>query len=334
MTTYAETQEGLPVQIDVDHGVLVATIRAKSLLYEMAINEVEECIVASLPDAKCALLVDCGDLTLHVSSQFLSMLVRVHRKANEAGLKMGICNLSEALQMVYNVTALRAVLPAYGTRQQAIADLGEFDVWERRPLSELDSEVQQSSSPTRHLTKPRNLAIAAFLLLGVAAIPLVSGLLSTLSKTPATPTAFRSSIHGSIFYLQDGVSQPDARAMVITWPAKLSTSKKLQLEEFQDAKQAGWIDLRDGISLGRVDTDGSFVLPTLSQADHADYHVLIVSENVQRHEPIARHDQMLLGERLADVPQILGDREFAMGRVQVGPSRKSRFDWTFTSQLP
>ena len=105
MTTYTDAQQTLPVQTEVDHGVLVATIHTKSLLYEMAINEIEECILEAMPRAQSALLVDCAELTLHVSSQFLSMLVRVHRKAGESGLKMGICNLSEALQMVYNVTA-------------------------------------------------------------------------------------------------------------------------------------------------------------------------------------------------------------------------------------
>ena len=117
MAMHTESHEARAVvEFVVDHGVLVATVRSKSLLYELAINEIEDRIVEALPIAECALLVDCSELTLHVSSQFLSMLVRVHRRASEAGLEMGICNLSEALQMVYNVTALHAVLPAYETR--------------------------------------------------------------------------------------------------------------------------------------------------------------------------------------------------------------------------
>ena len=79
MATHSETSESNVVQVELDHGVMVARIQSKTLLFELAINEIEDQILEALPDAKCAVLVDCAELTLHVSSQFLSMLVRVHR---------------------------------------------------------------------------------------------------------------------------------------------------------------------------------------------------------------------------------------------------------------
>ncbi len=328
MAMYTDSQGARTVDVEVDHGVLVATIRTKSLLYEMAINEIEDSILDALPQAECALLVDCSELTLHVSSQFLSMLVRVHRKANEAGLKMGICNLSEALQLVYNVTALHSVLPAYETRSRGVSELGEFDLWEQRPADDLESVSE--NAPAESGSRGRlswGVAICSALVgtaigFGIAVVGFQDQFLATL--------AFRSAIVGSVQFEEDGTSNNDVNAIIIAWPAGSDKDEKLSARAFDTDRDGSWIDFKGDITFGRLGSDGHFAVPARSRGRHTDYHVLIVSHNVGRNSPIQSHEKMLLASRLEDPAKIIQDRAFTLGRVQVGSDQHVQFNWTFT----
>ena len=330
MAMYTDSQEARTVDVEVDHGVLVATIRTKSLLYEMAINEIEESILDALPKAECALLVDCSELTLHVSSQFLSMLVRVHRKANEAGLKMGICHLSEALQLVYNVTALHSVLPAYETRQRGVSELGEFDLWEQRPADELES-VSDTAAAEPASRRKIGWAIA----IGCAAIGTAFGFgiaalgLQDESNVPSVP--FRSAIAGQIQFEESGHLQSDSSAIVIVWPADSNNSEKLAVSDLNSSRDEGWIDVQGDISFGRTDDEGQFVVPAHSRGSRSDYHVLFVSKHVDRDAPIASHEQLLLESRIDKPEEVIEDRAFTLGRVQVDSDQHVQFNWTFSS---
>ena len=62
------------VTFRVEHGVLIAKIRAKSLIHQLATDRIRSAIFEHLTEATSAVLVDCSELTLQVSSVFLSML--------------------------------------------------------------------------------------------------------------------------------------------------------------------------------------------------------------------------------------------------------------------
>jgi anti-anti-sigma regulatory factor len=329
---YTDSQETRTVDVEVDHGVLVTKIRTKSLLYEMAINEIEDSILDALPKAECALLVDCSELTLHVSSQFLSMLVRVHRKANEAGLKMGICNLSEALRLVYNVTALHSVLPAYETRQRGVSELGEFDLWEPRPADELEtvSETDPAESPPKGKIGWA-LAIGCLLIGTSVGFGMTAYGLFHPDESSTPTTMFRSAIAGRVQFEDSSLTKNDANAMVIAWPANSNEKEKIGASAFQSDRDGGWIDVRGDISFGRTDSNGQFAVPARCRGTRADYHVLLVSNHVDREVPIQSHEKLLLESRLEDPLDIIKDRAFTLGRVQVGNDQHVPFNWTFTS---
>lgn len=329
MAMYTDSQQARTVDVEVDHGVLVTTIRSKSLLYEMAINEIEDSILDALPKAECALLVDCSELTLHVSSQFLSMLVRVHRKANEAGLKMGICNLSEALQLVYNVTALHSVLPAYETRHRGISELGEFDLWEQRPADELEQVSDTTAVEPKSRSKFAWALAVCFALVG-AAIGFGVAEMGQQDEPGGPSLSFRSAIAGQIQFEESGHSGSDSHAIVIAWPADSNRREKLSAADLDDRRNEGWIDLRGDITFGRTDDNGQFLVPAPSRGSRSDYHVLLVSNHIDQDSPMAAHERLLLASRLEDPQAMIKNHAFTLGKVQVGDDQHVQFNWTFS----
>ena len=107
----AQNQTNL-ISTYVEGGILVVRIELDSLMHEMVIHEVESSIMAILPRAQNALLVDCEKLQLHVSSQFLSSLMCIYRNASARGIRLAVCNLSSTLKDGYEVTALTSLIPA------------------------------------------------------------------------------------------------------------------------------------------------------------------------------------------------------------------------------
>ena len=172
--------------------------------------------------------------------------------------------------------------------------------------------------------------------LATAAILTVAAVLIWLRSSPALPEqpSFRSSVRGQIAFLENGRRRPDTNSMIVAWPAKLAPDRKISPSQYLQAQAEGWIDIQHGISVGRVNSAGEFTIPTRMDADHTDYHVLVVSGAVQSQASIPHHDRMLLSECLTDPQKILGDRDFTIGRIQIGPTGSARFDWTFTSRQP
>ncbi len=114
------------VSVSLDHGVLVAKVVTNSLIHERPICDVEDKILEQLTKTTNAVLIDCSQLTHQVSSQFLSMLMRVYYQAKEMGLRAGVCGLSEPLREAYRVTALSSIVPSYEDYEVAIGELREF----------------------------------------------------------------------------------------------------------------------------------------------------------------------------------------------------------------
>lgn len=127
--TFTESKSK-PLTARVDHGFLIARIEVNSLMHESAIRQVETELLKELPNATTAMIIDCEELTLHVSTEFLSTLVYVRKVAEKRGVALALCNLSNSLLASHEATALSPLILAFDSLREAMLELGYDGVGE------------------------------------------------------------------------------------------------------------------------------------------------------------------------------------------------------------
>lgn len=108
------------VSLQLRKGVLIARIEQNSLVHELAIREVERVLLNSIKLARHAVIIDCEELRLQVSSQFMSILMEVQRVANSRGFPLVVCSLSKSLRDCFEITGMSSVIQNFNTCSEAL----------------------------------------------------------------------------------------------------------------------------------------------------------------------------------------------------------------------
>lgn len=131
---------------ELQHGVLIAQFVRSSVVSESVVCEAERMVLERLPEAKRGVVVDCSQLTGHVTSRLLNMLVSIRNKAKKRGTPFAISGLDGFLEQVFTISRLENILDTYPTLADAVADFGEFNRHERAVV-ELRKSRRASKRP-------------------------------------------------------------------------------------------------------------------------------------------------------------------------------------------
>ena len=127
------------VSLQFRKGVLIARIEQNSLVHELAIREVERVLLNSIKLAHRAIVIDCEELRLQVSSQFMSILMEVQRVANSRGIPLVVCSLSRSLTDCFEITGMSSIIQTFHTREEALEAMVDDD--EPDEQVDLDQEL-------------------------------------------------------------------------------------------------------------------------------------------------------------------------------------------------
>lgn len=111
----------------VEHGVLIAQVVRPKLVSDAVAKEVEDQILNHFPSATNGVVIDCSQLTGHVTSCFVNMLVKLQIKAKKGEVQYAVTGINGFLSQVLEMTNLCKVVPRFPTLADAVAEFGEFD---------------------------------------------------------------------------------------------------------------------------------------------------------------------------------------------------------------
>ena len=309
-----------------DRGVLIVRIELNSLMQEMLINEVESSIMQILPNAKTALLIDCGELQLQVSSQFLSALMCIYRSAHARGTKLAVCNLSSTLKDGYEVTALTALIPAYDSVAEAIEDLKNLRVTEVPAQASSRSGMHPATERIRLSPAAIWLAAFAFLFFCSAAFMLGSIWPPAMPASGEFVPPFETSIRGTITQA-DLTAAVDA--WVVAWPSGYQPQFPLTWDELTvlSKSRARWASL---LSVTRTSAKGKFELPVRGFGNQAKLIVLILSRNPDHHQTVPQDDAKALANVIDVERGFLEQRRYKLiSDLEIRPNAMTEYRWSY-----
>jgi anti-sigma B factor antagonist len=104
--------------------VINPLIHLGSLHEPEIVHETEDLLDFLKQSSSTNLLIDLAQGN-YLGTAMLGAMVKLWKRVSQHGGQLALCNVSEGVLMVLRATKLQTVWPIYGTREEAIAALGD-----------------------------------------------------------------------------------------------------------------------------------------------------------------------------------------------------------------
>lgn len=125
-------------------GVLILRLLRDKLVGHLELNEIEDELRDVMPLAETAMVLDCQRVSGPASSEFLSMLLRLKRRAESEGLQLGVCGLTGPLAQACEVCRFDKVVPRFSTSFDAVREFGLFSHHSRDQIEAIKKAEHRS----------------------------------------------------------------------------------------------------------------------------------------------------------------------------------------------
>lgn len=112
---------GSHLRVDTPGGVTVVAFRDGILLDPTEINQVEDELMSLVTAGEVRrMVIDCEQVQA-ISSQMISVLLRILEHLHDLGGKVVFCNLHEKIREAFEVTRLKDLFATYPNRDAAVS---------------------------------------------------------------------------------------------------------------------------------------------------------------------------------------------------------------------
>lgn len=305
------------VRFDEQHGVLVAHLLAPRVMHETTFLEIQDAILAQIPNASKGVLIDCASVTGPVSSQFLGLLASLRKTCKQSELQFGLVNVGGSMREAVKVTNLDSIIPIHDSLHDAVYQYRVGSDGTRAETPPATRATWDWSNGS--VMVPAAGALAALLVFAVVAA-LSAGWFSAADPRLAAVKArelrdngpeFETELIGQVVF----GTEADEGALLIAWPVELSLAAKLAASEVRRMAEVEE-QARDWPSV-ILATEGKFALPIGGRGDELELQVLTVSAHQERLSEITVEDRSYLAAVLDEPEELIGKQAFDLRRVVV-----------------
>lgn len=136
---------------------------------------------------------------------------------------------------------------------------------------------------------------------------------------------------GTITVSMGGALVPDAGAIIVTWPVDAPQATKLSaVQVMNDLSAQRQNPYNLNLVVAKTDENGHY---HMRMTDHAEFHVMILSERVQSPNAKIWGDAVeTLKSQVEDPPTLIGSRVYHFTQLSMPPEKRTTLDHTFEPQ--
>jgi hypothetical protein len=305
-------------------GATVARV-LQSALSDDALHGVRERLTERLHHARRALIIDCRDLPSGAAEQIGPLLYDLMVTARRRSPRVELCVVGAADQSTGDGKTL--LMPSrFETVETAGESLGERPTGNVPVRFATGQSSQEPFTPlpagNQWLQSPLGQIVLATLVIGLIGSLVTYSALASF-RTPVIPRRrsdleARVAIHGRVKAARGQAMREDPSAVVLAWPAYVPKAKYQVQSELLFRPQP--MSSEPAVLVTRVNQAGQFAFARgeLTGAAGADYHLLVISEQILRKEAPAAEDLRKLAQYLDDPASLLRERQYQLLIVSTG----------------
>lgn len=101
---------GSRISVEQDDDMTVVTLNDGQILREEHIRQIEHSIMPLIEQARCPNLMLDFRHVKYMSSAFLGLLVKIHKRTSEREASLTLCNINRGIYRAFKITKLNKVL--------------------------------------------------------------------------------------------------------------------------------------------------------------------------------------------------------------------------------